>query len=236
VVESVKSEAGKIPAALVPSLKALTQGIAGIFGFATHLAIIPIYLFFFLLAKRDPIKKLPGHLPFLAPSTRDDIVFLTREFVSIVVSFFRGQLLIGLIMGGLLAIGFSVVGLKFGLFIGLAIGVLNIVPYLGTIIGIAVTVPLAFFQPGGSLALVGLVLLVKIVVQNIEGWFLTPKIMGARTGLHPVAIIVAIFFWGTAFDGILGMILAIPLTAFFVTVWRFSKWRYFPAQTRAREP
>jgi predicted PurR-regulated permease PerM len=77
---------------------------------------------------------------------------------------------------------------------------------------------------------VGLVLLVKLTVQNIEGWFLTPKIMGDRTGLHPVTIIVAIFFWGTAFKGILGMILAIPLTAFFVTAWRFVKWRYFHAK------
>ena len=102
--------------------------------------------------------------------------------------------------------------------------------YLGTTIGLAVTIPLAFFQPGGSFGLVGLVLLVKLVVQNIEGWFLTPRIMGHRTGLHPVAIIVAIFFWGTALRGILGMILAIPLTAFFVTAWRFVKWRYFNAK------
>ena len=71
-----------------------------------------------------------------------------------------------------------------------------------------------------------LVLAVKIVTQNIEGWFLTPKIMGDRTGLHPVIIIVAIFFWGTAFNGILGMILAIPLTAFFVTVWRLLQRKY----------
>ncbi|MND01665.1 hypothetical protein D3C83_207450 [compost metagenome] len=56
---------------------------------------------------------------------------------------------------------------------------------------------------------------------------LTPKIMGHQTGLHPVAIIVAVFFWGTAFGGVLGMLLAIPLTAFFVTVWRLVKRKYF---------
>ena len=53
--------------------------------------------------------------------------------------------------------------------------------------------------------------------------------MGERTGLHPVTIIVAIFFWGTAFDGILGMLLAIPLTAFFVTAWRLAKHKYLQA-------
>ena len=102
-------------------------------------------------------------------------------------------------------------------------------PYLGSITGLAVTLPLAFLQPGGGWRLVGLVLLVKIVVQAVEGWVLTPKIMGDRTGLHPVTIIVAIFFWGTAFDGVLGMLLAIPLTAFFVTAWRLAKQKYFSA-------
>lgn len=228
LLDSLQSELSKLPSLVVPSLKAMSQGIVSLFGFTTHVAIIPIYLFFFLLVQRDLTQGLPEHLPFLRQQTREDVVFLIREFVNIVVSFFRGQLLIGLIMGVLLAIGFSLVGLKFGFFIGLTLGVFNIIPYLGTIIGLAVTIPLAFFQPGGGFGLVALVLLVKIVVQNIEGWFLTPKIMGERTGLHPVIIIVAIFFWGTAFKGILGMILAIPLTAFFVTAWRFVKWRYFP--------
>ena len=231
VIGSIQSEMSKLPSLVVPSLKAMSEGTLVVFGFATHLAIVPIYLFFFLLIQRDLTESLPGHLTFLTQAVREDVVFLVREFAAIVVSFFRGQLLIGLIMGILLATGFSIIGLKFGLFIGLALGVLNIVPYLGTIVGLVITIPLAFLQPDGGLGLAALVLLVKIVVQNIEGWFLTPKIMGDRTGLHPVVIIVAIFFWGTAFKGLLGMILAIPLTAFFVTAWRFVKWRYFPAQT-----
>ncbi|MFH1498000.1 MAG: AI-2E family transporter [Verrucomicrobiota bacterium] len=160
---------------------------------------------------------------------RDDVVFLATEFVNIVVSFFRGQLLIGLIMGVLLAIGFTAVGLKFGLLIGLVLGVLNIVPYLGTIIGLCIALPLAFLQPGGGWETVIWVSAVFVIVQNIEGWFLTPKIMGERTGLHPVMVIVSIFFWGAALNGILGMILAIPLTAFFVTAWRLAKRKYFTA-------
>ena len=70
------------------------------------------------------------------------------------------------------------------------------------------------------------VLLVFVVVQLIEGYVLTPRIMGERTGLHPMAIIVAVFFWGSALDGILGMILAIPLTAFLVVFWRLAKEKY----------
>lgn len=225
-VENLASEAKNLAVLAMPSLKAAGSGALSLFAFGTSLAIIPIYLFFFLLSSGDPTKNLADQISFLSPSPRGDIVFLVREFISIVVSFFRGQLIIGLIMGVLLALGFSVIGLKFGLFIGLMLGVLNIVPYLGTIIGLSVALPLALLQPEGGVQMVGLVLAVFILVQNIEGWYLTPKIMGERTGLHPVTIIVAIFFWGTALSGILGMILAIPLTAFFVTVWRLVKIKY----------
>ncbi len=226
VVESLTQEAQSLLSQALPSLKAAGVGVIGVFGFITQLAIIPIYLFFFLLSRQDPTRSLGDQLPFLKPDVRVDVVFLVREFIAIVVSFFRGQLVIGLIMGALLAVGFSLVGLRFGLFIGLALGILNIVPYLGTIIGLSVALPLAFLQPEGGWSLVSYVLGVFIAVQMIEGWFLTPKIMGDRTGLHPVTIIVAIFFWGTALNGILGMILAIPLTAFFVTVWRLVKRKY----------
>lgn len=217
----------------VPSLVAAGGGVLGVVVFFTNMAIIPVYLFFFLLARGEPTHEMPKHLVFLSPRVRNDVIFLIREFVSTVVAFFRGQLLIGLIMGALLATGFTVIGLRFGLVIGLVLGLLNIVPYLGTIIGLAITLPLAFFQPDGGWHLIALVLLVVVIVQLIEGWVLTPKIMGMQTGLHPVAIIVAVFFWGTAFGGVLGMLLAIPLTAFFVTAWRLVRRKYLAAPAAA---
>ena len=227
VVDSALAQAKQFLTQAIPSIKAAGSGALNLFGFVANLAIIPIYLFFFLLSRRDPTGGLSKQLTFLSESVREDVVFLMKEFISIVISFFRGQLLIGLLMGLLLTVGFWIVGLRFALVLGLTLGVLNIVPYLGTIIGLSIALPLAFFQPGGGMPLVGLVLLVFVIVQNIEGWFLTPRIMGQQTGLHPVMIIVAIFFWGTAFDGILGMILAVPLTAFFVTAWRLAKHKYF---------
>ena len=93
-------------------------------------------------------------------------------------------------------------------------------------LGLAIALPLAFFQADGGLTQLGLVIAVFAVVQMIEGYYLTPKVMGERTGLHPLMIIVALFFWGTAFDGIAGMILAIPLTAFLVVFWRLVKAKY----------
>ena len=154
---------------------------------------------------------------------RQDIFFLSKHFVSSIETFFQGQILVGLIMGILLAVGFSIAGVNFGFVLGLLIGLLNIIPYLGTIIGLGSVLPIAYFQPEGGPVLAIVALVVFIVVQIIEGYLLTPRIMGDRTGLHPLTIIIAIFFWGTALGGLLGMILAIPLTAFFGVAWRLLR-------------
>ena len=188
--------------------------------------VLPIYFAFFLMADLKPDRGTNELLPFLKPATRRDAVYLVKEFINIIVAFFRGQLIIAFIQGLLFAIGFSLVGLHYGFVLGLLLGLLNIIPYLGSMIGLGISLPLAYFQQGGGLALVVAVLVVFTVVQLIESYLLTPRIMGDRTGLHPVAIIVAIFFWGSALDGILGMILAIPLTAFMVVFWRLAKEKY----------
>ena len=189
-------------------------------------AVMPVYLVFFLIGGGVSVNKLDDYLPFLKPDTRKDVIFLVKEFVNILVAFFRGQLLIAFLQGLLFAVGFSLVGLKFGFVLGLLLGLLNIIPYLGSMVGLGITLPLAFFQQGGGWATLVGVIVVFVVVQMIEGYVLTPKIMGDRTGLHPMAIIVAVFFWGSALSGILGMILAIPLTAFLVVFWRLVKDKY----------
>ncbi|MEM1182974.1 MAG: AI-2E family transporter [Acidobacteriota bacterium] len=188
--------------------------------------VAPVYFAFFLMAEPREFDDLGEALPFLKPGTRSDVVYLVSEFVNIIVAFFRGQLIIAFLQGILFAIGFSIVGLKYGFVIGLALGFLNIVPYLGNILGLGVAIPLALFQPDGGLMRLLAVMVVFVIVQSIEGYVLTPRIMGERTGLHPMVIIVAIFFWGSALSGITGMILAIPLTAFLVVFWRLAREKY----------
>lgn len=225
-VDGITAEGQDLLSELVPGLRAAIGKVANVFGFVVALAVVPVYLFFFLLSRADATAGLRDLLPFIRDDVRDDVVFLVQEFVNIVVAFFRGQLLIGLIMGVCYAVGFSVGGLSFGFAIGIAMGLLNIIPYLGTILGLSVALPLAFFQADGGTTQVLIVLAVFAAVQALEGWFLTPRIMGSRTGLHPVAIIFSVLFWGAALDGILGMVLAIPLSAFFVTAWRLVKYKY----------
>ncbi|MEE2791616.1 MAG: AI-2E family transporter [Acidobacteriota bacterium] len=201
----------------------LARGIGALFSWA----ITPVYFAYFLTASRLKIN-IETVLPFLKQETRGDVVYLVHEFINIIVAFFRGQLIIAVLQGLLFAAGFSLVGLRYGFVIGLALGLLNIIPYLGSILGLAIAIPVALFQTDGGITTCLLVLFVFIVVQQIEGWFLTPKIMGDRTGLHFMAIIVAIFFWSTALGGILGLILAIPLTAFLASLWRLAREKYIP--------
>ncbi|MGB5706566.1 MAG: AI-2E family transporter [Arenicellales bacterium] len=190
--------------------------------------IVPVYLAFFLLMPGlRPSSLTEQDFPFLKTETAGDVIYLIQEFFNLVVVFFRGQIVIALLQGILFAIGFSLVGLKYGAVIGFLLGMLNVVPYLGSMVGLSICLPTAWFQDGGGPTLLVLVLAVFSLVQMIEGYFLTPKIMGDATGLSPLLIIVGIFFWGAALDGILGMILAIPLTAFFVVVWKLGREKYF---------
>lgn len=208
-----------------PALQRLQSGVGQALTLLTASAIVPVYLYFFLLGEGQPMDAVERQLGFLRPQLREDVLFLMREFMDCVVVFFRGQIIIGTLMGVLLALGFTLVGLKFGLVIGLVIGALNIIPYLGTILGLSTAIPVALLQAGGGTTVAVACLVVFVIVQLIEGYLLTPRIMGEATGLHPMVIIVAIFFWGTALEGILGMIFAIPLTAFGVVAWRLFRVR-----------
>jgi predicted PurR-regulated permease PerM len=202
-----------------------------LFSFAAGAAIVPVYLFYFLRSRPVTRHDVEQHLSWVRQDIREDILFLARQFAGSIQTFFQGQILVGLIMGALLATGFSIVGINFGFALGIFIGLLNIVPYLGTIIGLGTVLPIAWFQPEGGMLLAATALGVFIAVQMLEGYVLTPRIMGNRTGLHPLTIIIAIFFWGTAMQGILGMILAIPLTAFFVVAWRLLREKYLKIWT-----
>ena len=220
--EDLVQAAGSGAPALAEATMQLKQFVAKVMG----LAILPVYLFYLLDMRRDFVADLERETTFLPARLRDDLVFLTRQFIDILVAFFRGQLLIGLILGVLLATGFQICGVSYGLLLGLMMGIGNVVPYLGTMLGLATVLPVAYLQEGGGAGTLGAAVAVIVLVQLLDGYLITPRIMGKTTGLHPMAIIVSVFFWGAALDGLLGMVLAVPLTAFFVVFWRLIKERH----------
>lgn len=205
--------------------------LGSMFGKVAAYSIIPVYLFFILNGDRNIWKDIDKQLSFLPEERRADLVFLARQFSEILVAFFRGQIIIGLLLGLVLALGFGLVGLRFGIAVGFVLGLLNIIPYLGTMIGILTVLPIAYFQEGGGPVLIGLCALVFLIGQLLTDYVFTPRIMGNKTGMSPMLIIFSVFFWGAALGGLLGMILAIPLTAFFLIFWRLAREKYLPALT-----
>ena len=189
-------------------------------------AVLPVYLGFFLLGAPMEGDKLEPFLPFMKDKTRASVVYLANQFLDMLVSFFRGQIIIAVIQGVLFGLGFWLVGLNYGFLVGFTLGLMNIVPYLGNIIGLSMVLPMAAMQQGGGVVLLCLCLVVFAIVQTIEGVLLTPRIMGNRTGLHPVAVIFSLFFWGAILGGMYGLMLGIPLSAFIVALWRLLKREY----------
>lgn len=193
--------------------------IVSYLGVLAGLSFVPLFLFFNLLSGELLRGQASELLSVFREPTQRKVLYFMDVFVQYVTAFFQGQLIIALCMGTLYAVGFTLIGLEFGVLAGLVLGLLNIVPFLGSLIGLLVILPIAYLQPAGGAELLALAAVVFAVVQLVESWLLTPKIMANRSGLHPALVIISLFFWGTALGGVIGMILAVPLTAFFVAIW-----------------
>ncbi|OOC48482.1 MULTISPECIES: AI-2E family transporter [Thioalkalivibrio] len=201
------------------SLEVTGETVMSYLGILAGISFVPLFLFFALLSGDSLRGKASELLSIFQGRTQQKILYFMDVFVGYITAFFQGQLMIAMIMGALYALSFTLIGLQYGVLAGLVLGLLNIVPFLGTLIGLLVILPLAYLQPDGGIELLMLTVLAFAVIQLIESWLLTPKIMSNRSGLHPALVIISLFFWGTALNGIIGMVLAIPLTAFFVAIW-----------------
>jgi predicted PurR-regulated permease PerM len=198
--------------------------VASIFGVLAGLALIPVYAFYFLLEKEGIEKKWTDYLPVTKSDFKDELVFVLRSINDYLITFFRGQVIVALCNGILYTIGFFIVGLPYAFLLGVMATALTMIPFLGAITTCVAALVIAFAQFGDWPHLLG-VLAVFGVVQTLEGLVISPKIMGDRVGLHPLAIIIAVMAGTTLLGGLLGGILAIPLTAalrviMFRYVWR----------------
>jgi predicted PurR-regulated permease PerM len=213
---SIESNGGKES---LPALKGAGTTIMSSLGVLTSIGFVPLFLFFALLSGDLLRKHASELLSVFQKHTQQKALYFIDVFVGYVTAFFQGQLIIAVSMGALYALGFALIGLKFGLLAGLVLGLLNIIPYLGSIVGLLAVLPMAYLQQDGGIELLILTGVVFAAVQVIESWLLTPKIMADRSGLHPALVVISLFFWGTALSGIIGMVLAVPLTAFLVAIW-----------------
>jgi predicted PurR-regulated permease PerM len=193
-------------------IKKSIGGFLGVTGFLLSLIMVPIYLFFLLKERPRIEKRWKDYLPLRASPLRDEIAAAISEINSYVIAYFRGQLLVCLVDGTLIGSTLTLLGLNFAPLIGLLVVILTMIPYIGIIVCWVPAVLIAAFQWGDWTHPL-IVTIVFIVVQNLEGMFYAPRIVGKSVGLHPMTVIVSIFVWGLLIGGLLGPILAVPLTA-----------------------
>ena len=209
-------------------------GFLGVFGFLLSMILVPIFLFFFLRDSASIADNWSRYLPMRASPLKSEIVSLVGEINSYLISFFRGQLIVSLIDGVMIAVALLFLGLDFAILIGIMVGVLGLIPYLGMMICYIPAVIIAAAQFGDLMHPL-LVTLIFILANNIDGIFIAPKIVGESVGLHPLTVIFSVLAWSLILGGLLGAILAVPLTATLKVLLK----RYFwdrPASIPIAEP
>ncbi len=197
-----------------------------------NLLLLPILAFYFLRDWDTLVERVASLIP------RDKVVTITtlaRESDEVLGAFIRGQFLVMIALGVFYAAGMSLVGLKLGLLIGLIAGLISFIPYLGATTGLVMAVLAALVQAQGiDIKLLVLVCVVFAAGQLLESYVLTPRIVGDKIGLHPVAVIFAVMAGGQLF-GFTGMLLALPMAAVSNVLLRYAHQRYRASELYAGE-
>jgi predicted PurR-regulated permease PerM len=214
--------ASKAASWLAVLLSSLWSGGTALMNVLSLLVITPIVAFYLLADWDHIVAKVDGWLP------RDhlqEVRGLAREIDTAMAGFIRGQGTVCLLLGIFYAIGLSLVGLKSGLAIGFAAGMLSFIPYVGALIGgtMAIGVGLVQFWPNEMSVL--LILGVFAIGQFVEGNFLSPRLVGGSIGLHPVWMMFALLAFSYVF-GFLGLLLAVPMAAATGVFVRYGLKRY----------
>ncbi len=194
----------------------------GIIDILIFMVVTPVVAFYMLLDWDNMVAKIDSWLP---RDHRADIRGLALEMDRVLAGFVRGQLSVCAILGGFYAVTLALVGLQFGLVVGLVAGLLSFIPYVGATIGGVLAIGLALFQFWGEPQWIIAVATIFVIGQTAEGNVLTPKLVGGSVGLHPVWLMFSLSAFG-ALAGFTGLLLAVPMAACIGVVSRFAIGRY----------
>lgn len=202
-------------------LGGVSQSGLAVIAWLANAVLIPVLTFYLLRDWDELLLRLRELVPRRYESV---IVRLARDSDTVLGAFLRGQLLVMLALSIVYSLGLWLLGLEFSLLIGALAGLLSFVPYLGLIIGFAAAAVVAIFQFQDIMMLIG-VAGVFTVAQLLEGFVLTPYLVGDKIGLHPVAVMFAVMAGGQLF-GFFGILLALPIAAVLMVMLRYAHERY----------
>lgn len=197
------------------------SGIA-LFNIAGLLVVTPVVAFYMLLDWDRMIATVDRWVP------RDHVQTVRQIATDInlaTAGFVRGQGTLCLVLGVMYAVGLTLVGLNFGILIGLFAGLISFIPYVGSLVGLVLSLGVAFVQYWPSWPMIAAVAGVFFVGQFIEGNILQPRLVGKSVGLHPVWLMFALFAFGALF-GFVGLLIAVPAAAAIAVLVRFAISRY----------
>jgi predicted PurR-regulated permease PerM len=226
-IDSLKMYAVRLWDWVMSHLPGITYGVLSIFqtmftGLANfivgvlNILLVPVLIFYLL---RDFDTLHARFYDLLPPHWRPVVADWFSEIDQAVGGFLRGQFTIALMLATLYAVGLALVGVPLGVVLGIISGLANLVPYMSIVVGLIPA--LLLFSLSDAVSAGGILSIVLIYVggQLLEGVYLSPRIMGRETGLHPVVVMVAILVGGTLF-GLVGIILAVPAAAILQVILR----------------
>ncbi|KRM74627.1 AI-2E family transporter [Secundilactobacillus collinoides] len=199
-------------------MNGLTSSVGTVVGMITSVTVVavtvPVMLFYML---KDGHKLIPRIKKMLPSKRADETVDLLNKMSHTLSRYIGGQMIEILFVGTFTSIGFSLVGEKYALLLGIFAGMCNIIPYVGPYIGV---LPALIVAIESGLTQVILVLVVTIVVQQVDGNFIYPNVIGRTLNIHPLTIIIILLVAGNI-AGLFGMILGVPLYAVVKTIIEF---------------
>lgn len=228
---NIKGLLGKSSDFITSLLNSLLKSGKSIVNLVSLFVVAPVVTFYMLLDWPRMVATIDSLIP---RDHLETVRSIFHEMDRAIAGFVRGQGTVCLILGGYYAIGLTVTGLNFALLIGMFIGLVSFVPYIGTMSGFVLSVGVAWvqFYPnnwGGIIIVVALFL----IGQFIEGYILQPKLVGSSVGLHPVWLMFALFAFSSLF-GFTGMLVAVPAAAAVAVLVRFALHTYLNSQMYSR--
>ena len=220
---AIKDYAQQVVKVLSNLFGRVMRGGEALVNFLSLVAITPIVSFYLLMEWDNMVARINGWLP---KRHAGHLRRLAREIDATLAGFIRGQGVVCLVLSAYYGIALSLAGLPFGFVIGILSGMLSFIPFVGAIFGAVASIGIALFQfwPD-ELLRIGIVAAIYVLGQLLEGYVLTPRLVGDRIGLHPVWVMFGVMAGGVL-AGFVGMLLALPVSAVIGVVVRFGLERY----------
>lgn len=203
----------QVEVALTNSVGQVIDGILGVFAHLFNILMVPVLAFFMLNDEGRTVKKFLAMIP---EPWRVKILQLWAELDAQLIKYLKGYLILSFTVGALTSIGFFLIGLEFPFLLGLIVGIFDIIPYFGPVIGAIPAIAVGILESKSKAVSA---LIVILVIQQLESNILSPKIIGSSVGLHPLLVIFFLLL-GNKVYGVIGMLLAVPMAITLRVLWR----------------